>query len=393
MSTSVADLAAHLFQRIDQVRRQLGEEPEGASEPTARFADLLDSMGMVEFLALLARDCRVAPADIERAAGHQFGTVAEVARRLADAGLVPVAAAGVGTTPAVAPLPPAETTPCWLAGTVVLLPETVQPAAALNRALGRPAGWLEQHAGIRSRRVWAGQDPLAAAADAGRACLGCAGVLAEEVGALLVTSEAPPRLAGLAADLHGRLGLRPETAAVEVGGACTGFLSAVWLARALLARLGVVLVVAVEAPSQFLTAGPGPAGEAAALFGDGAAAALLCADNRGDGVCFTDVSLGADGSAANLLRVERAAGGPVEVRMEGTALAGRAVRAMADLIEDVTRQHGQGPADLRRRWSTAAMAACPPWSPASSDCPPSASGARRPILVTSARRYCRSPGR
>jgi 3-oxoacyl-[acyl-carrier-protein] synthase III len=348
MNTSVADLTAHLLQRIDRVRRQLGEEPEGVSDPTARFADLLDSMGMVEFLALLARDCGVAPADVEEAAGHQFDTVAEVARRLSAAGLVPGAAAEAGATPVVAPLPPAETAPCWLAAAVARLPETVEPAAALDLALGRPAGWLERHAGIRSRRVWAGQDPLAAAADAGQECLGRAGVLAEEVGALLVTSEAPPRLAGLAAALHSRLGLRPETAAVEVGGACTGFLSAVWLAQGLLGRRGPVVVLAVEAPSQFLTVGPGPAGEAAALFGDGAAAALLCADNAGgDGVCFNDVSLGADGSGANLLRVERAAGGPVEVRMEGTALAGRAVRAMADLLEDVTRRHGLAPADLR----------------------------------------------
>jgi 3-oxoacyl-[acyl-carrier-protein] synthase III len=51
-------------------------------------------------------------------------------------------------------------------------------------------------------------------------------LLEEEVGALLVTSEAPPLLSGLAAAVHHRLGLRPQTPALEVGGACTGFLAA-----------------------------------------------------------------------------------------------------------------------------------------------------------------------
>jgi 3-oxoacyl-[acyl-carrier-protein] synthase-3 len=346
MSAPVTDLTAHLLERIDRVRRQLGEDADPGFGPTARFADLLDSMGMVEFLALLARDCGVTPADIEAAASHQFATVADLAQQLVTAGLVPVAAAPVTTAVAVPHLPPAPIA-CWLAATVLHLPDTVQPAAVLDRALDRPTGWLERHAGIRSRRVWAGQDPLAAAAEAGRECLARAEVVAEEVGAVLVTSEAPPLLAGLGAALHHRLGLRPETAAAEVGGACTGFLAAVWLAQRLLPRLGAVLVVAVEAPSRFLAVQPGPAGEAAALFGDAAVAAVLCADATGnDAVPLIDVALGADGRAADLLRVQRTSGGAVEVRMKGTALAGRAVRAMADLVVDVARRHGLAAADL-----------------------------------------------
>jgi 3-oxoacyl-[acyl-carrier-protein] synthase-3 len=93
---------------------------------------------------------------------------------------------------------------------------------------------------------------------------------------------------------------------------------------------------------------PGPAGEAAALFGDAAAAAILCADATvRDAVSVTEVLLGADGGAANLLHVEHTAGGPIAVRMEGTALAGRAVRAMADLVQDVARHHGLAATDLR----------------------------------------------
>jgi 3-oxoacyl-[acyl-carrier-protein] synthase-3 len=161
------------------------------------------------------------------------------------------------------------------------------------------------------------------------------------VGALLVASEAPPQLLGLAAALHHCLGLRPETAALEVGGACTGFLAAVRLAQGLLARLDAVLVLAVEAPSRFLTVRPGPAGEAAALFGDAAAAAVLSSQAAGTyAVALTEVLLGADGSSAGLLRVERAASGLLELHMEGQALASRAVRAMADHVREAAGRHG-----------------------------------------------------
>jgi 3-oxoacyl-[acyl-carrier-protein] synthase-3 len=234
-----------------------------------------------------------------------------------------------------------------LAATAVRLPRSVQEAASINTALGRPAGWLEEHAGIRSRRVWHDEDPLAAAAGAGRDCLNRAGVLAEEVEALLVTAEAPPLLVGLAAALHHWLELRPQTAALEIGGACMGFLAALRVAQPLLPRAGAVLVIAVECPSHFLHLEPGPAGEAAALFGDGAAACVLCAQPPGpEATPVADVQLGYDGSAAALVRVERPAGATPAIHLDGIALAGRAVRALAEVIADCTRRHGLTPADL-----------------------------------------------
>ncbi|HEX5271859.1 MAG TPA: 3-oxoacyl-[acyl-carrier-protein] synthase III C-terminal domain-containing protein [Gemmataceae bacterium] len=218
---------------------------------------------------------------------------------------------------------------------------TTQPASAIDEALGRPAGWFEQHAGIASRCVWAEQDALAAAADAAAECLHEAEVGADAVGALLVTSEAPPMLAGLGAALRHRIGLRRDAVSLEIGNACTGFLAALWLGESLLSRVGPVLVVAVEAPSHFLAPRPGPEGEAAALFGDGAAAALLC--DRAIGrhpVPLAGVVLGADGGAGDVLRVARAPTGAVALHMDGPALALRAVKAMADGVGAITARHG-----------------------------------------------------
>jgi 3-oxoacyl-[acyl-carrier-protein] synthase III len=226
------------------------------------------------------------------------------------------------------------------------LPTHCQPTVELDDLLGRPPGWLADHAGIGSRRVWADEDALAAAVNAARACLERAGARREDIGALLVTSEAPPLLAGLAAALHANLGLGAHTVALEVGGACTGFLAALWTARRLLPEVGTVLLLAVEAPSRYLRVRPGPAGEAAALFGDAAAACLLGgAPMATPAFPLVDVVLGTDGHAGNLLRVCRAEGG-VELDMDGPGLAMRAVRALADALGQVVERHGLALADL-----------------------------------------------
>ncbi|HKI38541.1 MAG TPA: 3-oxoacyl-[acyl-carrier-protein] synthase III C-terminal domain-containing protein [Gemmataceae bacterium] len=340
MSPATDALTAHLLDIVRRVRHQLGED-DLADDPAARFADLLDSMGMVEFVAILAGECGVEPAAIEECVNHRFGTVADLAGAMSAAGLRAVGSAcraGPEEGPARQAGP---TLPCWLSATAVRFPETTQPAAAINQALGRPAGWFESHAGIESRRLWAGQDPLSGAKEAAADCLREAELAAKDVGALLVTSEAPPRLAGLGAALHHRLGLSAGAVVLEVGNACTGFLSALWAAESLLARVGPVLVVAVEAPSHFLEIRPGAAGETAALFGDGAAAALLC--ERPIGQCpvpLAEILLGVDGDAADLLRVERSAVGLVELRMDGAALAGRALKAMAEGVRTLAGRHG-----------------------------------------------------
>jgi 3-oxoacyl-[acyl-carrier-protein] synthase-3 len=305
----------------------------------------VDSMGLVELVAVLAEDCSVRPEAVEQAVGGRFGSVVELAEALASAGLTFRAAAEeerVGALPVASGVRGdslAQGTSCWLSAATLRLPETVESAEQLDARLGRPAGWLERHAGIRQRHVWASQDPLASAAEAGLACLKTAGLLEEEVGALLVTSEAPPLLAGLAAALHYRLGLRPQTPALEVGGACTGFLAALWLARALVSRVGAVLIVAVEAPSAYLVVEPGDAGETAALFGDAAGAFLVSGRaTDGDALPLVDVGLTIDGAGGALLRVEISTRTGVRIDMAGVQLAARAVETMTRAVREVVRE-------------------------------------------------------
>ncbi|HLJ94873.1 MAG TPA: 3-oxoacyl-[acyl-carrier-protein] synthase III C-terminal domain-containing protein [Gemmataceae bacterium] len=347
MTYTIQDAIAHLLCRLNEVLQRLEKSTSSVEDPNKPLADLLDSMAMVEWLAVVAEDHRISLAAIEECLGRRIGTIAEMAAQLHSAGWVPNSTNNPRRAPSlVAPVPPASVRPCWLVRTSVQLPDSIESAASINAKLQRPAGWLERHAGIHQRRIWADQDSLAAASQAGSACLEQARWPTEKVGALLVTSEAPPLLTGMAANLNHRLRLEPHAPAIEIGGACTGFLAAFRIAQGLLDQVGSVLVIAVEAATRYLHVQPGPAGEDAALFGDGAAACLLCRDPQGvDAVPVGPVVLGADGSSAGLLQAELLQNG-VEFRMRRFELASRAVEAMARSVRELAGRHGLSISDL-----------------------------------------------
>jgi 3-oxoacyl-[acyl-carrier-protein] synthase III len=333
-------VAEHLLARVRQVQIALAWPGPPAAGFHEKFADLLDSMGLVEFLLQLAEDFGTTPEIIEQAVNRQFGTIRELAGALLEKALTAVPKSHQPKTMLTAQVTGDSTGQCWLVGSAVSLPSTVQSAKEIDRRINHPEGWLLERTGIQQRRIWGEQDPLTEAAQAGRACLGQAGLSTDEVGALLVTTETPPLLVGLAAAIHQRLGLAPDIAALDIGGACTGFLAALWLARDLVGRAGSVLIIALEAASKYLHLVPGPDGEFAALFGDGAAACLLRNQPAGNNpVLLNDVVLGTDGSGASLLKVTRWEKGSVSVEMMGKALSSRAVRTMAQATGALATKH------------------------------------------------------
>lgn len=340
MTATPEDLTTHLVDRLCSVRRNLGMEDERPVHSGLRFAEVLDSMGLVEFLAVVAEDCGTTPEAIEQCVDRQFDTIVGLAVAMHQADIGPQMTRIANSSPSRPLEPSTSKKTMWLAATSVHLPKTVQSAETINLLLQRPAGWLERHAGIRCRRIWANDDPLLAAASASREALERGGVPIEEVGALLVTSEAPPLLTGLAATLHHQLGMRPTTVALEIGNACTGFLAAWWLARSLLPQVGTVLVLAMEAPSRYLSLQPGPAGEAAALFGDAAAACVLSSQPTGtESVVVNEISLGTDGGAGRFIQVRPSKTGVVEVHLEGCALANRATGTMAQTVRELLQRN------------------------------------------------------
>jgi hypothetical protein len=143
------DLAAHLLNRLHEVQARFGVDPAG--DDSVRFADALDSMGMVEFLGQIASDCSVEVEAIERAANRRFGTVAELARAMRSAHLAPNRLPSAA--PAVAPAFRPNGEDAWLAGTSVRLGAVAQPAEEIDALVNRPRGWFRGRAGIEGRRL------------------------------------------------------------------------------------------------------------------------------------------------------------------------------------------------------------------------------------------------
>jgi 3-oxoacyl-[acyl-carrier-protein] synthase-3 len=354
MTSSSSDLIEHLMTRLREVQSNFHFQEIG--DPNIPLVEVLDSMGLVELVAIMAEDFGVSPERIDEAVGRKYGTITELARRLLAAGLSRKGQDASYPENDSQPSPQAGENRLpdnsnqglgWLVATAMRLPQAIQSASEINKSLHRPPGWLESHAGIRQRRIWENEDPLAAGSEAACECLEQAGLSSAEVGALLVTSEAPPLPVGMAAAFHHRLQLGARTTALEIGGACTGFLAAWWTAIRLLPSCSNVLIVSIESHSQHLALGPGPAGEAAALFGDAAAACLISTHSiASSSQPIRAIMHQTDGSGAGLLIVDQGKTGSYELRMQGVALAGRAVRAMAQSVREIVERHALQVKDL-----------------------------------------------
>ncbi|HJZ61371.1 MAG TPA: beta-ketoacyl-ACP synthase III [Miltoncostaeaceae bacterium] len=177
-------------------------------------------------------------------------------------------------------------------------PERVMTNAELERMVETSDDWIVSRTGIRERRI-AAPDQAASdlAALAAEATLERAGVPAEQVDVLIVMTASPdyifPATATVTAD---RIGAR-NAAAYDLMAGCTGFLYGLAQACALVESglAGTVLLVGTEALSRHVN---WTDRGTCVLFGDGAGAALVVADDEEAVTGFMGFDLGADGSGA-----------------------------------------------------------------------------------------------
>src|ERR1700736_1026398 len=164
------------------------------------------------------------------------------------------------------------------------LPAGRLTSAELAERLGVTEEWIVSRTGVRERRAAAPEERLSDfAARAGSAALERAGVDASELDLVIVATitqdEITPNAAPMVAHAIGAQG----AGAVDVGAACTGFLSAVALGAAQIECGRAEYVVGV--PAHFVT---GIADyedtRSAPLFGDAAGAAVLGPADGANGV-------------------------------------------------------------------------------------------------------------
>jgi len=231
--------------------------------------------------------------------------------------------------PAVAP-GRADATYAGVAGLGAYLPPVAIASDEIGSRLGVEDGWIERRTGIRSRRrADDGVRVTDIASAAARAALADAGVDAADVDTVLVATLAPdeatPNAAPQVAYAIGAAG----AGAMDVGAACTGFVSGLTIGAALIEshRSRNVLVVGAEILSRYLD---GDDRSTAGLFGDGAGAVLLTP--RDEAAVGRSV-LGSDGAAAPYIIVPPSTG---MIRMDGHETFKRAVRTLvANTVETV----------------------------------------------------------
>ncbi len=229
------------------------------------------------------------------------------------------------------------------------LPDRIMTNQDLESIVQTTDEWIVERTGIRERRV-APPEMTAAymGAEAARIALERAGVTADGVDLLIVSTATPDRLLPASAcDVQALIGAS-NAVAFDVIGACTGFIYGLTVAEGYLStgRGKITLVVATEKMSSIVD---WEDRTTCVLFGDGAGAALVRKSEGERGILGTHHQ--SDGKLAELLY--RPAGGaaiPVDqdvlrdrshfVKMAGRGVFKHAVRAMANSSIEVLERTG-----------------------------------------------------
>jgi 3-oxoacyl-[acyl-carrier-protein] synthase-3 len=223
-------------------------------------------------------------------------------------------------------------------GTGSALPARRVSNAELAERIDTSDEWIVERTGIRFRHIAAPEETTATlAADACRAALASAGVAATDIDLIVLATATPDQTFPAAATkVQAMLGI-PDCVAFDVAAVCSGFLYAVQVADSML-RAGAhrrALVIGAETFSRILD---WEDRTTCVLFGDGAGAIVLEAEETADGARgILATRLHADGRHNDLLYVD---GGPSttgtvgKVRMKGREVFRHAVTNLAAVMTE-----------------------------------------------------------
>ncbi len=229
--------------------------------------------------------------------------------------------------------------------------------AEIEANLGLEAGWIERRTGIRSR-YWAEKDDTLSglAEKAGRMALADAKIDPDNIALTLLATSTPDHLLPPSAPLLAhRLGLT-RSGAIDLAGACSGFLYALTLADGFVRTHGrAVLVVAANILSRRIN----PAERASAvLFADAAGAVvltpspeakrgLLSADLVADGSGYDLIQIAAGGSSRPFC-ADMSAEDALMTMRDGREVFSRAVALMSETSQRVLEEAELTAADIGR---------------------------------------------
>jgi 3-oxoacyl-[acyl-carrier-protein] synthase-3 len=207
--------------------------------------------------------------------------------------------------------------------------------------------WIVERTGIRSRYIASdGETTASLATDAARKALDHAGIAATDIDLIVLATATPDQtFPSSATKVQAALGI-DDCIAFDVHAVCTGFLYALSVADSMLRSGGAkkALVIGAETFSRILDWDDRGT---CVLFGDGAGALVLSAEETDGGILAT--RLHADGRHNDLLFVD---GGPSttgtvgKLRMKGREVFRHAVVNLAAVLNEVLAAAGLTAADV-----------------------------------------------
>jgi 3-oxoacyl-[acyl-carrier-protein] synthase III len=237
-----------------------------------------------------------------------------------------------------------------LLGTGSALPVRAVSNAELAETVDTSDEWIVERTGIRNRHIAGeGETTSTLATDAARAALDAAGVAPQDIDLIILATATPDQtFPATATTVQAALGI-DDCVAFDVAAVCSGFLYAITVADSMI-RSGVAkraLVIGAETFSRLLD---WEDRATCVLFGDGAGAVVLGAEESADGTRGILASkLHADGRHNQLLYVD---GGPSttqtvgKLRMRGQEVFRHAVVNLASVLNEVMAMAGLTNADI-----------------------------------------------
>ncbi|WP_147822797.1 beta-ketoacyl-ACP synthase III [Salidesulfovibrio onnuriiensis] len=228
-------------------------------------------------------------------------------------------------------------------------PENVLTNADLEKMVDTSDEWIVTRTGVKERRIVSeGQFTSDLATEAARMALKNAGMEADEITHIIVGTFTPDHLVpSCACSVEQKLGIK-EKAAFDIAAACSGFLYALEMGRALLTLHPEAKILAIGA--EVVTHRVNFTDRTTCvLFGDGAGAAVLT--KGGQGPKLMDVKLATDGNLGSLLTVS--GGGCAStykpgdtirddyfVMLQGREVFKHAVRSMTSICNEILEANG-----------------------------------------------------
>lgn len=175
-------------------------------------------------------------------------------------------------------------------------PEQVVTNQDLTKFLDTNDAWIRERTGIGARHVSTSEGTSALATEAAKRAIADAGISPEEIEIVIVATSSPDRaFPSAAADVQGAIGAK-HAVAFDITAACSGFIYALHIVQGFI-QAGIyktALIIGAETLSKVLD---WTDRSSCILFGDGAGAAVVRADETG----VVKTLVGSDGTKNDVL--------------------------------------------------------------------------------------------